>query len=204
MSLRPEISGFNLKKMLSLFGCGDKKLIKEIQIELKKTLSDYPVITKKEFRELSKKGSVIIKQAILKGAPFSDLVNENDSHVAVADVFARHNQERCYTDSADWKMGAFWGFESQYENKLDQTTKGLLSFLIDGRPLFGREIEQDWSYYAYLSLAEVKQLQAGLIKLQESCPELEGEEFMDGFIDELIGWLDTISGKNLDLWLYAS
>jgi hypothetical protein len=73
-----------------------------------------------------------------------------------------------------------------------------------GRAIFGRRIDTPWSYYGFLSLPQVRTLHAALATLQDDDPSLRGEPFMDGFLDELMGWLQTVESNNQDLWFYCA
>ena len=204
MSLRLTISGFKLKGMQTLFGKGDVEIIEGVYSIFQKFVFENALCSPEEKEELLNEGRPIIERAVKEGVPFSDLNSETDNHSFVADVFAGYKQSIFETNSSDWKVRALWDFESDYRQRLHPIPQRLFSFLIDGRPIFGKDFKNTWSYYSYLSLEEVRILREDLVRLQGMYTELEEYEYLDGFIIELVGWLSDISDLNLDLWFFAS
>jgi hypothetical protein len=201
MSLRPDISGFSFAQMQQLFGCKNRVTIESITNEYETSLKQ---LISGSVQHLRARGREIIKRAILEGIPFLRLNAEDEACVFVADILARHEQKIVSVDLADWQWIAFSDFRDMYGSYLSVSGLELFSFLVDGRPLFGEVIDSGWSYYAYLKAPEVKQLQGELAEFLENHRELKADENMDGFVSELITWLNAINKDKKDLWLLAS
>lgn len=205
MSLRPAISGFRLETMQKLFTADNGVDTDSLFIALEESATEHLGEDSKEQEKIVSKGKEVILRAVQDGIPFAELDSEEISHVMAADVLAHFGQDHHeIDDTTDWKMDVFWDLEEKYGADLDPSTKKLLHCISEGRPLFGKRIDSDWSYYAYLSCAEVMQLHSALHDLQKKRPELSGDECFDGFVDELLAWLSEIAEQNLDMWCFMS
>jgi hypothetical protein len=103
-----------------------------------------------------------------------------------------------------WKITLIEDLLARHERRFDPRTYQLLSFIRDGRPMFGKRIITGWSYYAYLTSAELQELAAGVRQSQQGYPELASPECFEGFLLALLGWLDNITERKLDLWLFTA
>jgi len=193
MSLRPEISGFKLDILLSLFGSRNREAAANAAKVVEETVAfDDP----REFARVRQ----VLEQAITSGRPFADLTAEDGSHVYAALGLAAVEQNRTETESNVWKMGAFEDLVNQIGTTIEPKALTLLRYFLDGRPLFGKTIQADWSYYAWLSLDELKTLIAALRAVAQTDSDPTG----DGFLEELTGWLDQVAAADSDLWFFAS
>jgi hypothetical protein len=201
MSLRPYFNGFDRQKMLDLFGSGSRTAKDSAFVIIGGMLTgDDP-----EILEGRRKCSAVITEAIDRGVPFPGLDGEDESHVCAAAALAEMGQSFFRPDPNDdsWKISLMEVLLAQNEGRFDSKTHELLSFIRDGRPLFGKRIDTGWSYYAWLTSAEVRELAAGIRKAQEVYPGLADPGYFDGFLLALLGWLDKITERNMDLWLYT-
>src|SRR5438128_4721267 len=170
MSLRPEISGFDLVKFLSLFGSRDAALIKAIEIEFSRYVAKYPTQYTSEFR---KTFGEALRQAVLLGIPFPGLLAETGPHFVLATLMAVHDQEMVVTDSNYWDIS---GFSRAWESgglfiPVEQDT-GITQILF-GRPLFGEDFETEWSLYGYLSRDELRYMRSRLLPAAPDGPDAE-------------------------------
>lgn len=194
-SLRPHLFGFSLDKLRSILGSGDLDLFGRLTLALAE---------RSEFQTLEdlQKSRQVLEDAICKGVPFEGLVAEGDPCVIVAITLAEHDQELTATGSDDWQMSAFWSLAIEFSDELEEESRRLIRYFCEGRPLFGKLIETDRSYYGYLSLPELTVLKTELEQLEEHIGDWEDEGTME-FLQDLIGWLDTIADSEQDLWFYA-
>lgn len=208
MSLRAYITCFDLQKMQSLFGSRSDTAVEAAAAILRKEfdLDELDDDEADEFAERVDGIRAICRRAVFEGLPFPELDEENDDHVSAAEALAGVGQKHGHTSFEDWKVThVFHPFLRDYSAALSPSGRALMAFLDGGRPLFGRKIETGWSYYAYLTAGEVKELHAALVDLLERHPELKGEAYLGGFVDALIQALAEISRKRKkrDLWLEA-
>ncbi len=208
MSLRAYITSFDLQKMQSLLGSRKESTVQTAAKILREEF-DLDALDEDEAAEYAERIEAILaicRRAVDEGVPFPDLKEENEDHVTAAETLAVVGQKHGYTSFEDWKVTqAFYPLLHDYSAALSPRGRELLTFLDEGRPLFGRKLETGWSYYAYLTADEVKELHAALVALQESHPELKGEEYLGGFVESLVEALAGISRKRKarDLWLEA-
>lgn len=203
MSLRPEIFGFNLSQMRSHFGSKNEAIIQHIVSRVEPVAQDIEEEDEEEAARYRANVSETARAIIMDGAPVKGLESEEDIHFDIAQALVTYEQKPVGVGSNIWKMNAFWDFQPKYGKRLGGEAESLLGHLISGRPMFGRAMKIDWSYYSYLTNAEVKTLLAALRKLQQEEPSLVGKAYLSGFVDTLIGWLEKIDSQEMDLFLYA-
>jgi hypothetical protein len=201
MSLRPEIRGFDMAKLRSLFGSRDQIVVDTIEGEFAASVQEEPEDFDQEYRATFRKA---LHRAIEDGAPFPNLEVEGEPHVHLALLLAAHGQEFLETDSGNWKMLGFWDFWELCGDLLSPEGRRLFQYLIEGRALFGRRIESSWSYYAYLQRQEVEALRAALVELWENNPDLRANDLIADLVADLTGWCDAISLRGLDLWFWTA
>ena len=136
--------------------------------------------------------------------PFPSLEVEGEPHVHLALLLAAYGQEYLPTDSGDWKMIGFWDFWELCGDLLSPEGRRLFSYLIEGRPLFGRQIESSWSYYAYLERQEVDALRAAFQELWEGNPDLHSNALIADLVSDLTRWCEAISSQGMDLWFWTA
>lgn len=205
MSLRCYIRSFWLEKLRALFGSRDAAAYQAAADALKEEFGgDEEEDEDEEEREEAEKILAVCRRAIYEGVPFDGLKAEDSSHAHAARILASVGQKHKFTSFEDWKVTrAFPPFFKDHGAALPPRARELLTFLAEGRPLFGRKVQSDWSYVAYLSQDEVKELHAALVQLREQRPELKGEGYLDGFTDALILGLGEVIKRRQDLWLDA-
>ena len=189
MSIRPEVSGFDLVMMFRLFGSKDLSVLKETSKKLKKMYD----LENNEFQECEG----ILRQAIMQGIPFSDLKTETNSHVWSAIVLADYNQKHLGTDSNIWGMDAVWDLGEKIGKTLPWPSSAFFNYLRSGRPLFGGAIDTDWSHYAFLSHAENAILCKSLRELEKL------DEGSQETRDKLLQWLSVGLKEKKDIWFYT-
>lgn len=193
MSLRPEMSGFSLSALRSQLGTGDEEMVSAVREELRAMVDfDDPLEFDRAVR--------VIERAVFDGIPFEDLDVEGEPHVVAAIALAHHGQDHLPTDSNVWKMEAIEELSRTLEGSLPEGAAESLGALLDGRPLFGRAIETDWNYYAFLSIDEVRALRKGLEDARAETPD----PTEDGFLSDLLAWLGEIADRGMDLWFHAA
>ncbi|NOX55666.1 MAG: hypothetical protein GXP27_14750 [Planctomycetes bacterium] len=193
MALRPEIRGFDMQRMLSLLGSKDERLLDELT-----RLFDEMVRFDDE--RLREESLAVLRRAVYEGGRWSDLDEEGEVHVMAAIVLAHHGQQMVTTESNRWTMPAFWKYiEAVHEYVPEGVARNSLLRFGVGRPLFGRRISVEWSYYGFLRLAEVGELLEALRRLPDGVVPEPGREFHVS----LLGWLETIQQADRDLWFHC-
>lgn len=206
MSLRPMISGFDLARLRSYLGCGDRSLLLALESDLAQLLARSTGLDVRLGEEVRK----VLGAAVLQGAPFPGLQEETQAHVIAADLLASHGQELLSTDADQWNHS---GFLEAWESGITaEDGDELLQYLLFGRPLFGREFDTSWSYYGYLSHAEVRQLRGSLREIEDDDQEKDHLKFLadlglnlpgnsaTDLIVDLTRWCDALLTANKDLW----
>ncbi len=212
MSLRPEISGFDITKLETLFGCKDDAVLSRLEqhylefwgfddedgdAEDKSSIAgglDY--VRKIVNGELKPTGNG-------NGAASVSLTDEHSDFINAIVAMAFFEHEHVPTDSNYWKsyfIDYALGIEETLPDDIvandRDTIKSLLGFLL-GRPLFGTNMESDWTTYGYLTKTEVKKL----LSFFEKYPQLEQDE--EAFGADLKGWLQLIADNDKDLWFFS-
>jgi hypothetical protein len=105
----------------------------------------------------------------------------------------------------DWKQGAWDEYFEELEASLDAQPILCFGYLTQcKRPLFGSTIDTSWAYYGYLFNEEVQNLLAGLNSAARSRPEIASDDFINGFHNQITGWLKQAQERGTDLWLFAA
>lgn len=238
MSLRPEIYGFDKAKMFALFGSKNEKAAQKIVKDLEEMLgeleSDEDDDADSDADAESDEGDAEfefddgdddeeanlhsakdhVRAAIFEGVPIKGTDVENMSHVLAAKMLAEFDQgDMLDTESSVWKMNGFWEFMESFEKRFDEQSVTLMNYLIEGRPLFGESIDTGWSYYAYLSLDEVKALRAAIKKQHDwaedltkkgQLNEIDFSEWTLDLMESMLEWFDQLIEAKRDLWFMAN
>jgi hypothetical protein len=191
MSLRPEISGFKLNKLLSLFNC--KKAI--VLEKAKKHFSKFVGV---ENNPQNTRPFKILEQIISGKITRSNTKVENSDFILVIILLASFEQKRILTNSNIYKSDSLYNYFKFLKPKLSKKTFEMLNFLLSGRPLMGKVFNTEWSYYAYLTNEEVDSILKELTAL--SIATKDPENFGKVFIK----WLRQIKKLKSDLWYYAN
>ena len=204
MSLRPMISGFDLAKLRSRFGCGDRTLIAAVEAEFAQLATRSPSVYDDRLRA---EVHEILRTAVLQGVPFAGLQMETAAHVIVADLLAAHAQELLSTDADQWNHA---GVAEAWEAGItSEDGEELVRYLLFGRTLFGREFDTSWNYYGYISQAEVRRLRASLLEIDDDQEHLAflselglnlPNDPATDLIKDLSRWCDALLAANKDLW----
>jgi hypothetical protein len=145
-------------------------------------------------------------ERLLSGMLKGQAESENHVHIvsALANILAVQDEASMIADG-DWKQTAWDTYFDAIKMLIDPETSEHFGQLAQRkRPLFGSSIETTWPYYGYLLREEVYQLLAGLNSIAISHPEIASESFIDGFHNEITGWLRTVQERTTDLWLFAA
>jgi hypothetical protein len=196
MSLRPEISGFSLDAMYALLGRGDDALASQL-------IEEFDSRVRFQDPALRERAHAILRRVVHEPPRWADLEVEGDAHVFAALTLAKHGQTHLETGSNFWKMSAFWDFIRQNHEHVPKPGKRYLSTFTKGRGIFARNIETQWSFYGYLARPELQDLLAAMREFQTE-PAHRGPDFMYGFADELVEWLEMIESNGKDLWFYCN
>jgi hypothetical protein len=199
MSLRPEIYGFRIQKMLSLFGAKDEQLVKNLCRELDQTWklpgpADYTLAYDTLRRAIFDESKEL----------WPDLEMEREPHVCAAVTLAKHDQTWLDVGSGHWKMKAVFALVDEVIGELPVEIQPYLQVFGVGRLLFGPDLTTSWSFYGYLYHDELSALHEALVEFQNQHPEWRGDQFAYGVFDDFVGWLRQIQEKELDLWFYAN
>jgi hypothetical protein len=196
MSLRPEVFGFDIEKLRSIRGCKDQAVLNQLLVEFDKRI---------HFRDesLTALAKEALRRAIFEGLPFPDLEKENEAHVCAAVVLAEHDQELLPTGSNTWKMPTMWELVRVVHERLELPARRYLLVFYRGRPVFGRRIKTDWSYYGFLTLRQLGDLLVALENVDRSVLSTAETEWVIPLFDDLLEWLRTIQDARRDLWFYA-
>lgn len=201
MSLRPMIYAADVGRLRAVFGSGDEALASKVILALEGR------VDKKGHGPAQRAAADDLRKAVRDGVPVAGLGDETELHAVAVDVLVGHlglDAPEAMVHDGDWKHGAWQDYLDEAGEALGKATGRLMEYLVHGRPLLGRGIKSGWSYYAYLSGDEVRQLRDGLTAAAKKNPEIADEDFIDGFHNELVGWLEAISRRGKGLWLFAS
>jgi hypothetical protein len=230
MSLRPQIYGFCLGKLRSVFGCGDEHIVARIEAGFERLTARDPSSYDERFRHDFFRAA--LRQAVERGVPFPELDAEREPHVLLAMLLAGCNQELIEIDSGGWSHMSFndasesgelflpdeadmvedadffrdLGFAEFGDSDrpvVSNEPRGTgFSYIQFGRPLFGQKFDTAWSYYGYLSNEEVRYLRSRLLSLDDK-EEIGCEEALELAAD-LTRWCDELLDAKKDLWCFWS
>jgi hypothetical protein len=196
MSLRPEVSGFDLLKMTTFIGCGDLAVVERAQAHARAMFSGASV-------EIAEPLLERLRQAIL-GELKPGVVEVEDSALIHAMIALSYlDQKHQETNSNRWKsVHIDWAVElpDRLEGAEEAAWKDaltLVEYAVLQRPLFGSHQESDWATYGYLRRNEVQRL----IDYRRRFPRLGKDEY--GFAPAFFDWLTGIAASGLDYWFYA-
>ncbi len=77
-----------------------------------------------------------------------------------------------------WKIGTYESYFDAVGPLLPPTSVACFEFVRSGRPLFGNGKATEWSYYSYLTAAEVRTLCADLAAAHARSPELDAKDYI--------------------------
>lgn len=194
MSLRPMLYATDVSPLLKAASSRNVSLVEGIVTYFRENLDDPDEDTLEMARE---EGEQLLRGAYADEAESEDHVNIVS---ALAVSLGVQDEERMIADGS-WKQSGWDEYGELVGPMLPPTAWEKFAFLTQRvRPLFGSEIESDWSYYGYLLLGEVKQLRTALEQLANERPEIASSEFHN----EFVGWLRQAEERNSDMWLFAS
>lgn len=215
MSLRASFSGFELKKLTSLFGCRDAAVWRRLEAFLLEKLAD-PEGGELGAEELERNRHVILDACrrivdggIRKGVPES----EGPPLIYAVSWLAHFEQDHLETDSDAWRGPAFLDYHQRVLKAefppLGSHELGELRTLMGhlwGRPFFGAALDSDWTTYGWLTQAEVSRL----VHLFERAPGLALDPVApppSGLLARLSAWAKPAPdqgesfGADLKRWL---
>lgn len=201
MALRPEIRGFDLSRLHSLFGSRDEAVISAIQGQFDRFAAAQSSGIDESFRTTFRDS---LLRAIREGAPFPGLAVETEPHVRLATLLAGYEQQFIATDSSDWKLNAFEEFWEACESAIPDDVQPLFGYFLDGRPLFGGRIATAWSFYGFLSHTELRRLAESLDAISREQSELMRNELVEDLIADFRRWSTDILTGGKDLWFWTA
>ena len=140
---RPEIFGVDLAKLHALGGSDDEDA-------LERAMKRLEGFSKENWYA---EASAIVRRIVFEGFPFAELDIERMPHVAAVVSLVQANLPLDDMKASFWNVSPIYGLASVFPD-----IGGLFRVLIAGRPLLGKEIKTEWSYYGYLTYAEVREL----------------------------------------------
>jgi hypothetical protein len=143
---------------------------------------------------------------LLRGDVRGQAESEDHVHIvsAVAQILGVREESSMIADG-NWKQGAWDTYFERIEDVIDSGTSLQFGHLVQcTRPVFGASISTSWAYYGYLFRREAAELLAGLNAAAAAHPEIASSTFIDGFHNELSGWVQQALDRRTDLWLFAS
>jgi hypothetical protein len=186
MSLRPDVSGFNLKRLTSLFGCRDESIASKLEENFNSL-----IISNSQALEQGRK---LIRSIIFRGYEQVLPQAENEVLQIVINCMAWYNQEHNCSESDFWESLMCELDNEEFRPRSDM--QRLFKFLLNGRPFFGLVTRSNWSYYAYLTNQETEQILAYLQTVQKF---REDDEFALAS-----AWMQEMVADGQDIWYYAS
>lgn len=191
MLQRPYFSGFRLAKMQSLLNCRDEAVLAQVLDTLeRKVPGDRPDLDD---------AHEIVRRAVMGGVPFDDLTLEELPHVYAAQALAQTGQTHLFTRSEELREVGFIDAWDMICEVMDRRSQPFLEHLMDGRPLFGRRMDDVWGSYAWLSLDEMLVLEQAL----RQAPKSHLDHPSRFVVAELLKWLHQIMEEDMDLWYVA-
>ena len=95
----------------------------------------------------------------------------------------------------DYKLSAWADFAYLFGERLDTPLAPLVHGLASGRPFVAASLAADGGYYAWLTSNEITALRPALEVVAAVNPQFVQE--LDGFYQDLLGWLDACHGNDL-------
>lgn len=169
MSIRPEISGFSLPKLIALSGCKDAAVAHALEVEESEKFGNPEV-------------SGVIRRYIMEGSPFPDVFVESYIHVCAAQLLAGFDQRHAATDSNFFALQDLLEMPTKRRTQANPEVNALFTFLAEGRPLFGQRSNGDTIYYSYLTHAELGQLLQYVKQPKVKSTKLWDPEYMDNLL----------------------
>jgi hypothetical protein len=199
MSVRAVISGFDLRKMTALIGCGNPGVAGRVEAYLR---------TKPENRDVWPEyvDPIVerLRQVVLGDLKRGSIELEEPALVDAMIELARFDQKHLETDSAIWRSAhLLWALDlpahlEGAEQDAWTDARTLVHYAVVERPIFGSHQEYFYeSGYGYLSLDEVQRL----LTMRQRFPRLGEDE--SGFASAFFGWLAEIAAAGRDYWFYS-
>lgn len=199
MSTRLGLSGFDLDKMRSLFGCGDQAVIAEMEAGLERAAKEEDAPEGTFDAGFCETFRTALHQAVEGGIPLAGLTDEGLPHAHLADRLANYQQRHLLTD-CDYKYLPLLDFLEEYGEHLSPSGRKLFGYLVEGRPLFGQKF-RDTPLYGYLSFEEAGELQSCLGSMAGR--ELEDED-IEELVSDFVEFLAEIRSEERDVWAFVS
>jgi hypothetical protein len=196
VSLRPNISGFDLTKMTAFIGCGDRMIAVRAERHARTVYARAEALD-----AIARRLNEAILGDIKRGMDGS----EDAALVNAMIALARFEQMHLDTDSNMWKSAHLdWVLEG-LPSRPDGANEtewmdacALVEHALLQRPLLGSWQDSDWTTYGYLDRDEVRRL----LDYRRRFPSLGEDKY--GFAPAFFGWLVEIDAAGLDYWFYAS
>jgi hypothetical protein len=182
MSLRPSFSAFRLDRFRILLSKGDPSLETALRDRLAETVDDEDELEHEQ----------TMANLVLRGELRLERETEAVQNLVVC--LAQVQQELLNSESLFWET--FLAQVADGEETIPSAPWLLLQYLIAGRPLIGTTIETNWTFYAYFTCAESKEI----FHFIRSHPRFQQEY---GF-SEAVEWMDLVEREGLDVFYFAS
>lgn len=197
MSVRLELSAFDLAKLRSLLGSGSHEVVEELSSALEQA-AQKPKSWASDLREKGRAEYLeSLSAAVLQGAPFSGLTTERPHHQLLASHLARYGQRHRRIDCGIPRE-IIQDFLQEQGRLVGTEGRRLLRFLVKGRPLFGQRGGAGKAY-GFLSHDETTTLRRSLERYsQNSKADEDGTEFAEEMMECLDGGL--AHPRQPDLW----
>ena len=196
MSLRPEISGFDLPKMTRFIGCADPAVAARAEAHAR-------AMYDRAGAEHVEAVVARLRQVILGELKPGGIDAEEPALISAIIALSWFEQDHLETGSNMWKsVHLDWALDLPKElDGADQAAwddaRTLAEYAVLQRPLFGSHQDSDWTTYGYLSRDEVQRL----LDHRQRFPRLGEDAY--GFARDFFGWLGKIAAAGRDYWFYA-
>ena len=200
MSIRASVSGFDLRKMMALIGCGNPAVADRVEAYVR-ALPAYRDVWSEDVDA----AVGLLRQVILGDLKPGSIEVEDGALVDAMDELAHFDQKHLETNAAVWRAAHLqWAFGlpanwDGAEKIAWADARTLVHYAVVERPLFGSHQEHDGgAAYGYLYLDEVRRL----LGYGARFPRLAEDEF--GFASAFFGWLEEIAAAGNDYWCHAA
>jgi hypothetical protein len=199
MSIRAVVSGFDLRKMMALIGCGNPGVAGRVEVHLR-ALPTYRDVWPEDVDPIVE----LLRRVILGDLKPGSIAVEDTALVEAMIELAHFDQKHLETNSAWWRAAHLpWalGLPANLDGaeKIAWTdARTLVRYAVVERPFFGSHQEHDGgTAYGYLYLDEVQRL----LGFRGRFPRLAEDE--SGFASAFFGWLAEIAAAGHDYWFHA-
>lgn len=188
--------------MKSFCGSGDESVLAELRGRIAAECGHFAPSRQVELVS-------IVERAVRVGTPFRDLDAETSLHSVAASLLADHRQELLVTGASVYNALALEQGLWPLARKLGTPeVKAFFRGLVEGIPLFGRQLPTDGSAYAVIPLDSLRVFLPHIRDLAEVIEfrvsrkraPTDDDRYDVTFSAEFRGWVEEIANAERDLW----